>query len=240
MKQIMIIAAALLILHTNAYVRAEDGGHAVASANVQSGENTVGKDAEATYASPYEEYRIGPHDLLEISVFQVTEISRTVRVNSCGVINLPLIGQVQAGGLTALELEESIAGKLAENYLQDPQVSVFIKEYVSQRVIVEGAVEKSGVYPLTGKTTLIQAIAMASGLDAMADESQVKIFRTRQDSGKKDMTVHDLRAIRAGKAEDPVIHGNDVIVVEKSGSRTAIKGIADTLRGFLTFGTLRP
>jgi polysaccharide export outer membrane protein len=199
---------------------------------------TSAGNGQDEHGNAYEEYRIGPYDLLEISIFQVTEMSRAVRVNAKGVITLPLIGQVQAGGLTALQLEDAIAGRLSQDLLQDPQVSVFIKEFVSQRVTVEGAVVKAGVYPLSGKTTLIQAIAMASGLDPLADENQVKIFRGRSD-GRKELGIHDLEAIRSGKAADPVIMGNDVIIVEKSGSKATIKGITDTLRGFFSFGTMR-
>ena len=124
-----------------------------------------------------DDYQIGAHDLLDISVFQVPDLSRTVRVNSRGLISLPLIGSVQAGGLTSDQLETTIARKLSENYLQDPQVSVFIKEYISQRVTIEGSVQKAGVYQLTGPTTLLQAIAMASGVDQLADENAVTVFR---------------------------------------------------------------
>ena len=184
------------------------------------------------------DYQIGASDLLEISVFQVPDMSRTVRVNSHGLISLPLIGAVKAGGLTAQELEAAIAQKLAESLLQDPQVSVFIKEFVSQRVTVEGSVEKPGVYPLTGRTTLLQVIALASGVDLVAEENAVKVFRQNGDDANVGRTVliYDLEAIRAGRVEDPLIQGNDLVVVEKSGARSMVKGVTDTLRGFFNFG----
>jgi polysaccharide export outer membrane protein len=181
-----------------------------------------------------DDYQIGPHDLLSISVFQVPDLGRDVRVNSRGLISLPLIGPVQAAGLTSDELEGVIAKRLSENYLQDAQVSVFIKEYISQRVTVEGSVQKAGMYQLTGATTLLQAIAMASGVDQLADESSVKIFRDNG-NGKRETLVYDLEKIRAGKVEDPPIKGDDVVVVEKSGARSAIKSVTDTIRGFLWF-----
>lgn len=184
------------------------------------------------------DYQIGASDLLEISVFQVPDMSRTVRVNSHGLISLPLIGAVKAGGLTAQELEAAIAQKLAESLLQDPQVSVFIKEFVSQRVTVEGSVEKPGVYPLTGRTTLLQVIALASGVDLVAEENAVKVFRQNGDdaNGGRTVLIYDLEAIRAGRVEDPLIQGNDLVVVEKSGARSMVKGVTDTLRGFFNFG----
>lgn len=191
------------------------------------------QDARAT--SALDEYQIGAHDLIEITVFQVTELSRAVRVNSRGMISLPLIGAISAGGLTAHQLETALATKLSEGLLQDPQVSVFIKEYASQRVIVEGSVVKAGVYPLTGRTTLLQVIALASGLDPLANVNEIKVFREKTD-GSRDMLVYDLETIRAGQVDDPQIRGNDLVVVEKSAGRSALKNVTDTIRGFISFG----
>ena len=182
-----------------------------------------------------DEYAIGAHDLLELSVFQVPDLSRTVRVNSRGLITLPLIGVVEAGGLTAQQLELLIAKKLSQDYLQDPQVSVFIKEYVSQRVVVEGSVKKAGVYPLSGRTTLLQVIAMAEGVDPLANENAVKVFREGP-GGEKLTEIYDLEAIRSGKVENPQIKGNDLVVVEQSPTRATIKTVTDSIRGILSFG----
>jgi polysaccharide export outer membrane protein len=146
-----------------------------------------------------------------------------------------LLGQVRAGGLTANELETVLATKLSENLLQDPQVSVFIKEFVSQRVVIDGNVMKIGAYPLTGKTTLLQAIAMAGGLDPLADPSTVHVFRDKP-GGEREVYTFDLLAIRDGGAADPLIKGNDTITVEKSAARAFFKGATDTLRGFISFG----
>jgi polysaccharide biosynthesis/export protein len=185
-----------------------------------------------------EEYKIGPSDLLELSVFGIQEMTRVVRVNAQGMISLPLLGTIRAGGLSANEFEVVLAEKLSENLLQNPQVSVFIKEFVSQRVVVEGSVMKTGVYPLTGKTSLMQVLAIAGGLNPIADPTNVKIFREKQ-SGTREVHTFDLVAIRAGKVEDPLIKGNDTVVVEESASAALLKGVTDTLRGFVGFGTLR-
>ena len=195
----------------------------------------AGKPAGAPQA---EEYKIGTFDLLEISVFQVPELSRTVRVDAQGLISLPMIGPTQAAALTARELEMLLAKRLSEKYLQDPQVSVFIKEFVSQRVVVEGSVMKTGVYPLTGKTSLMQVLAIAGGLNPIADANNVRIFREKP-SGAREVLTFDLVAIRAGKVEDPLIKGNDTVVVEESAGAAFVKGVTDTLRGFVGFGTLR-
>ncbi len=173
------------------------------------------------------EYRVGPQDLIEISVFQVADLNRTVRLNSAGQISLPLIGAITAGGKTAQELEAEIAGRLDERYLQNPQVSVFVKEFASQRVTLEGAIKNPGIYPLTGKTSLIQAVAMAQGLDPLANPQGIVIFRMIQ--GKKMAAVFDIAAIRAGNAEDPQVYGDDIIVIEQSGSKTALRRFIETV-----------
>lgn len=166
------------------------------------------------------DYRIGPQDLIDVSVFQVPDLSRSLRVNSFGQISLPLVGTLQAGGMTVQELEASIASHLADKFLQNPQVTVFIKEYASQRVTVEGAVIRPGIFPLTGRTTLLQCIAVSGGLLPLADLKGVVIFR--QVNGKKMGAVFDIKAIRAGNAVDPLVYGDDVIVVDTSGSKTAL------------------
>ena len=195
---------------------------------------SVSTAVEDPLALVVEDYRIGPSDLLEISVFQVPELSRTVRVNARGALTLPLVGQIQAGGLTGQQLEALLANKLRESYLQNPQVSVFIKEFVSQRVTVSGSVNKVGVFPISGKTTLMQAIAMAGGLDKLADEENIKVFRDR--NGTREVLDYNLAPIRKGEVEDPVLHTSDVIVVGKSGTRAVFKDITETIRDISVFG----
>jgi polysaccharide export outer membrane protein len=188
------------------------------------------------FSPEQDEYVMGSQDLLEIQVFQSEALSKTVRVNSRGIISLPLIGAIQAGGRTSQELETDIVAKLSETYMQDPQVSVFIKEYTSQRVTIEGFVKNAGIYPLKGRTTLVQAVAMASGLDALADAAEIRIFRNV--NGEKSSRLYNLESIRSGEAEDPIVKGDDVIIVEKSSSKSILKNVTDTLRGFVGFGTL--
>lgn len=182
------------------------------------------------------EYRIGPSDLLEINVFQVADLNRTVRVNTSGDISLPLIGVLQAGGRTVQELEAEIAKKLDASFLQNPQVTVFVKEFTSQRVTLEGAVRKPGIYPLTGKTTLLQSIAMAEGLDPLADLKGIVIFRVVD--GKKMGARFDIKAIRSGAAADPQVYGDDIIVIDQSGSKTAFRRIMESLPIFNMFTIL--
>ena len=173
------------------------------------------------------DYRVGAQDLLDISVFGVEELKHQARVNSNGLINVPLVGSVMAGGKTVPELEAELAGKYADGYLQNPQVSIFVKEYTSQRVTLEGAVNKPGIYPLTGKTTLLQAVAMAEGLDEFADLEGVVLFR--QVEGKRMAAAFDLAAVRRGDMPDAQVYGDDIIVIERSGSKSAFREFLRTV-----------
>lgn len=179
-----------------------------------------------------EDYRIGSQDLLELQVFGVPDLNRTVRVNSRGFISLPLIGMVQASGLTSEQLEASLADKLAESYLQNPQVSIFIKEYTSQRVTVEGAVKKPGVYPIKGKTTLLQALAVAEGLTSVADPNGIKIFRTDLQTGNRTTLVFDLEKIRIGEQKDPGVRDDDIVQVAESPGKSVAKELIEFILPF--------
>jgi len=121
-------------------------------------------DREAVLSVPSEEYRIGPEDLLEITVFEAPELNRTVRVSAGGEISLPLLGAVRAGGLSARELESVLQELLRRTYMQDPHVGVFVSEMESHPVAVFGAVEKPGVFQVRGTRTLLELLSMAQGL----------------------------------------------------------------------------
>lgn len=183
------------------------------------------------------EYRIGAQDLLTISVFGVQELNKEVRVNSNGQVTLPLIGGIMAGGRTIPELEADLAKKYSDGYLQKPQVSVFVKEFTSQRVTLEGAIAKPGIYPITGKTTLIQAIALAGGVDdKVADLSGIVVMR--QVNGKRMAAAYDLRQVRKGVVEDPLIYGDDIIVIEQSASKTALRRFIEAVPALGIFTVL--
>jgi polysaccharide export outer membrane protein len=112
----------------------------------------------------YRDYKIGPEDLIELSVFEEEKLNKTVRVSSQGNISLPLLGVLRVKGLTANELEKEVRDLLAEKYFQDPHVSIFIKEYRNQRISVIGAVEKPGAFDVTGKKTILDVLGLAGGL----------------------------------------------------------------------------
>ena len=182
------------------------------------------------------DYRLGAQDLIEVSVFGVQDLSKTVRVNSNGQISLPLVGAVMAGGRTIPELETELAKRYADGFLQRPQVTVFVKEFSSQRITMEGAVKNPGIYPLTGKISLLQAVAVAGGLDPLADLNGLVLFRLID--GKKMAAAYSMRDLRSGRIEDPQLYGDDIVVVEQSGSKTAMRRFLEALPAFGLFMAL--
>ena len=172
---------------------------------------------------------------MDISVYGQPELGRTVRVNTKGMISMPLVGHIEAVGLTAQGLEQRIAEKLGEKFLQDPQVTVFIKEFTTLRFTVEGAVNKPGVYPLVGQMTLLRALAVAGGQGALSDLSEVMLFRIGG-QGERGTVTYDVEKIRGGEVMDPMVQNDDLIVVKRSKSRIALK---DSLFGDI-LQTLNP
>jgi len=185
-----------------------------------------------------DDYRIGPSDLLEIQVFGIDNLKREVRVNSRGAISMPLIGTVTVGGLTGEEAETLIAEKYGKDYLQDPQVSVFIKEYTSQRITLEGAIARPGIYPIRGDTSLMQAIAIGGGQGQLPDLHEVLVYR--REGGEKKIYTYDLDKIRSGESEDPTIVNDDIIVVKRNPSRVAVRDsfLGDLINIFNPFNYL--
>ena len=200
-----------------AFSNSPDVGSAKKKAARKAAERLVSVNSHSSTA-----YKIGPLDMLAISVYKVPELSKTVQVADTGTVNLPLVGEVAAAGSTARHLEKSLEKKLGVKYLQNPQVTVNDKEYNSRRVTVEGSVKKPGVYPIMGNNSLIQFIAMAGGLDENSD-STVLVLRTTD--GKRSAAKFDMSDIRSGQAKDPVIQSGDVIVANASSLKKGFNAI---------------
>lgn len=184
--------------------------------------------------TPATEYRIGEGDKLNVSVFQVTDLSfEELVVDTSGNINLPLIGAVRGAGRTAGELASDIAERLAVQYLRDPQVTVTVKEAASQKITVDGAVTNPGVYEMRGSTSLLQAVAMAQGPTRVADLTKVAVFRSVD--GRRSVALFDLGAIRQGRASDPQVFGDDVIVVDTSRLNSALREVVAAIPAFAAF-----
>jgi len=183
------------------------------------------------------DYRIGSSDRLKVSVFQVPDLSfEQVTVDASGNLQLPLIGSVRAAGLTPEELSGEIQRQLGSRYLRNPQVSVTVVQAASQKVTVDGAVNKPGVYEMRGRTTLMQAVAMASGPVREANLRSVAVFRTVDD--RRMVAVFDLASIRNGRMEDPVLQGDDTVVVDTSRLSSALRDVISILPGLSVFAYL--
>jgi len=187
-----------------------------------------GAEAYLSAATPGSSaYRIGPHDVIEVSVFKVPDLARVSQVADTGTVNLPLVGEVIVGGRTAQEVERELTAKLGAKYLQSPQVTVSVREFNSQRVTIEGAVKTPGVYPIRGRTTLLSFMAIAGGIDSAVADNNVAVFRIRD--GKRYAIRYSIDDIRTGQSEDPVISAGDVIVVSPSELKTAFNNVLKML-----------
>ena len=200
-----------------AEVFAPTKGSVAAAVNKSSELETLSASARLTN----EAYRIGPQDYLDINVFSVPALSRQTQVSGNGTINMPLLGEIQASGKTAQQLERELISKLGARYLQNPQVAISIKEYNSQRYTVQGAVKKPGIFPIRAHTTLLQTISAAEGLDKDTASSSVVVFR--QEGGQRLAARFDLDAVGIGNSADPDIKDGDVIVVGTSARKVAFQ-----------------
>jgi len=169
--------------------------------------------AQDNRAASGEGYTISTNDILEISVYGEPDLSVTARVSQDGTVNYPFLGNIRAVGLTSREFGNNISDLLGEDYLVNPQVSVFIKEYA--KISILGAVKMPGAYEMKDKLSLTQAIALASGFTDSADTSKVKIIREDK-SGKQTFEVN-VDQITDRSAEDVEIKAQDTIIVEEFG-----------------------
>jgi polysaccharide biosynthesis/export protein len=172
-------------------------------------------------------YKIGPLDVLDVAVFKVPDLSKTVQVGEDGTITYPLIGQVRAAGRTAHDLEVDLKQKLGEKYLRSPQINVLVREYNSQRVTISGAVKTTGVYAIKGRTTLLQVISMAGDIDNSIASGDIVVFRTVD--GQRTAARFDAEAIKNGKGDDPEMLPGDVIVVDTSATKVALSNVLRVL-----------
>lgn len=179
------------------------------------------------------EYRIAPQDTLDITVYQFPTLSRVAQVDGAGRVSLPLAGTMVAAGKTVADFETELTRLLGRKYIQSPQVSVQLKESVGARVTVDGAVKTPGVYTLKGRTSLMQALAFAQGINDIGD---TLVTLTRISEGRSITRQFDVAAIRAGQAPDPQVYGGDTIVVDESAGRTGLQVLKNTVPAAIGLG----
>lgn len=180
-------------------------------------------------------YRIAPLDKLEIKVLKVNDLSGDYNVDLAGNISMPLIGEVKAVNLTTADLDRELTSKLGEKYLENPDVSVGIKESTTRVVTVDGAVREPGAFPTIGTSSLMRAIAQAKGVTEDANPRRVAVFRTV--NGQRQAAAFDLTAIRRGQMDDPKLYPGDIVVVDGSAIKEGFKRI---LASFPILSIFRP
>ncbi|MER8785989.1 polysaccharide export protein [Mesorhizobium sp. M1006] len=173
------------------------------------------------------EQPLSPNDVLEVNVFQVDNLNRTVQVDAGGQISLPLVGTITAAGKTVRQLEQEVETAYGAKYLQSPDVTIFVKESIGQRITVDGEVNKAGIYPVSSNSSLLDAIALAGNFSPIGDASKVFVYRT---IGQNTLVAnYNVEAIRAGKMRNPRIYGGDKVVVFASKSKIAMNNLKDAL-----------
>lgn len=186
--------------------------------------------------APRTDAAITPLDHLDVSVFREPDLSvEDVTVDESGHLELPLIGGIQAAGKSTDQLSSEITAKLRE-YVKSPQVAVTLKQAASRKVTVTGSVVQPGVYPIEGRLTLLQAVALARGPSQVASMNEAFIFRTRD--GKRMAAKYNLGAIAEGKANDPEVISGDTVTLGSSSMKTAWRDILQTVNSFNIFRVL--
>lgn len=186
--------------------------------------------------APKPDSAIAPLDRLEVKIFREPDLSvEDVLVDEGGHIALPLVGTVMAAGKSTRTLSAEISARLLR-YLREPEVAVTLKEAASRQITVTGSVVQPGVYPLEGRLTLLQAVALARGPSQVASLDQVLIFRTRE--GQRTAARFDLDDIARGKAHDPEVVSGDTIAIGSSRFKTAWRDILASIRSFNIFNAI--
>lgn len=163
------------------------------------------------------EFMLGPEDVLEVTVWRNQDLSRTVVVRPDGKISLPLIGDVQASGLSAAQVAGKIAARLTE-FKESPNVSVSIKEVNSYFIYVLGEVLKPGKYPIKSYATVLQGVSLAGGFTIYASKNSMKVIRTVTNGDGKESQLripvpYNELVSGQGEIENFILKSGDTIVV---------------------------
>lgn len=181
----------------------------------------------------FQTYYVGPYDRLVIDVLGFEELSgREIQVDSGGNFSFPLVGLVDARGMTLGDLQIELTNRFKQAHVRQPEVSVNLKESNSKFISVSGEVKEPGLYPVLGNMTLAKAIASAKGTAEYAKLGDVVVLRTVD--GQRYAALYNLDAIQRGNYVDPQIYPGDVIVVGNSKSRRLFEELLRTIPSLAT------
>lgn len=166
-----------------------------------------------------QDYIVGEEDILKITVYNHSDLTTTVRISGDGIINFPLIGSVKVAGLTVSQVSQEISGLLADGYIINPHVSVFIEEFRSKKTIIMGQVNKPGIYMLHGQTTFLELISKAGGLTKDAGDKATVKRRSNTSGGNESIIIINLKKLieEGDTSQDIALMDNDNIYVSKAG-----------------------
>jgi protein involved in polysaccharide export with SLBB domain len=167
-----------------------------------------------TYDVDVEKYKIKPGDLLLISVKQDSKLDGGYRVAADGQITFPLIGQVAAENKSPLLLEQEIANRLAQDFIRNPQVMVFVKEYTLPKIHLVGEFIKPGMYSIADNVSLLEALEVGGGPSKYADMSKIELVRGADKRAAKS-EFYDYHLIKSGEMKVPELDGEDTVIIKK-------------------------
>lgn len=175
-------------------------------------ESPTAPPTKSELAQGQSEYKIGPQDMVRVDVWKEPDISRTIPVRPDGKISLPLLNDVQAAGLTAMQLAAAIREGLTK-YVTNPQVTVTVTEINSKRVYVTGEVIRPGAQPLLPSMTVLQALTSAGGFTQFAKIKGIYVLRT--EDGKQVKHPFNYKSVVNGKKPDDniLLQPGDTIIV---------------------------
>ena len=207
--RLLLILAAVIGLPS---IHAQDASKEVPANPPPQNSDAVAKANNPTAVVADAAYKIGPQDVVRIDVWKEPEITRTIPVRPDGKISLPLLNDVQAAGLTAIQLGNAIRDGLTK-YLNSPQVTVTVTEINSRRVYITGEVNRPGALPLLPDMTLLQALSSAGGFTQFAKLKGIYVLRA--EDGKQVKHPFNYKEVVKGKNQDQniLLLPGDVIVV---------------------------
>lgn len=203
MRRLGTLFFAWALLITAVWAQAPDKNASASTGKAVEPSATLSVDAD---------YRIGPQDVVRIDVWKEPDISRTIPVRPDGKISVPLLNDVQASGLTAMQLAASLRDGLSK-YLNNPQVTVTVTEINSRRVYLTGEVNRPGALPLLPNMTVLQALASAGGFTQFAKLKSIYIMRT--ENGKQVKHPFNYKEVVKGNLSEQniLLQPGDVIVI---------------------------
>lgn len=166
-----------------------------------------------------QDYRVGEEDVLKITVYAHPDLTTVARVSGDGLITLPLIGAVKVTGLSTAQISQKLTDLLADGYIVDPHVSVFVEEFRSRKTIIMGQVNKPGVYALSGNTTFLELLSKAGGLTKEAGDKAIIKRKILSPVKQESIITIDLKKLleEGDTSSDVMLVDGDNIYVAKAG-----------------------